>query len=114
MNLEQQKKQARELLRAIRAGNEDAISRLRRHHSRWTTVDEATVRQLAALHDTQFVLAREQGFASWPKLKAYAEPSSRSRHTRLFVADVEWIADRARGLLRTRQSAGPAALEQNS
>ena len=112
MNLEQQKKQARELLRAIRAGNEDAISRLRRHHIRWTTVDEATIRQLAALHDAQFVLAREQGFASWPKLKAYAEPSSRSRHTRVFVADVAWIADRARGLLRTRQSAGPAALEQ--
>ena len=46
MNLEQQKKQARELLRAIRAGNEDAISRLRRHHSRWTAVDDASVRQL--------------------------------------------------------------------
>ena len=112
MNLEQQKKQARELLRAIRAGNEDAISRLRRHHSCWTTVDEATVRQLVALHDTQFALAREQGFASWPKLKAYAEPSSGPRHTRLFVADVAWITDRVHGLLRTRQSAGPAALEQ--
>jgi ankyrin repeat protein len=112
LNLEQQKKQARELLRAIRAGNEDAISRLRRHHSHWTTLDEATVRQLAALHDTQFVLAREQGFASWPKLKAYAEPSSHSRHTRLYVADVVWITDRVHGLLRTRQSAGPAALEQ--
>jgi ankyrin repeat protein len=70
------------------------------------------VRQLAALHDAQFVLAREQGFASWPKLKAYAEPSSHSRHTRLFVADVAWITDRVHGLLRTRQSAGPAALEQ--
>jgi ankyrin repeat protein len=112
LNLEQQKKQARELLRAIRAGNHDAISRLRRHHSRWTSVDEAIVRQQVALHDAQFALAREQGFASWPKLKAYAEPSSRSRHTRLFVADVGWIADRVQGLLRTRQSAGPAALEQ--
>ena len=112
MNLEQQKKQARELLRAIRVGNQDAISRLRRHHTRWTSVDEAIVRQLVALHDAQFVLAREQGFASRPKLKAYAEPSSRSRHTRLFVADVAWITDRVHGLLRTRQSAGPAALEQ--
>src|ERR1700722_10283944 len=112
LNLDQQKKQARELLRAIRTGNEDAVARLRRHHSRWTMSDEATVRQLVALHDAQFVLAREQGFASWPKLKAYADPSSRSRHTRLFVADVAWIADRVHGLLRTRQSAGPAALEQ--
>jgi hypothetical protein len=56
MNLEQQKKQARELLRAT--------SRLRRHHTRWTTVNEVTLRQLVALHDAQFVLAREQGFAS--------------------------------------------------
>jgi ankyrin repeat protein len=70
------------------------------------------VRQLVSLHDAQFVLAREQGFASWPKLKAYAEPSSRSRHTRLFVADLTWITDRVNGLLRTRYSAGPAALEQ--
>jgi ankyrin repeat protein len=112
VNLDQQKRQARELLRALRAGNEDAISRLRRHHGRWATSDEATVRQLVALHDAQLVLAREQGFVSWPKLKAYAEPSSRSRHTRLFVADVAWITNRVHGLLRTRQSAGPAALEQ--
>ncbi len=112
MNLEQQKKQARELLRAIRSGNADAFSRLRRHHARWAALDESSVRQLVSLHDTQFVLAREQGFASWPKLKAYAEPSSRSRHTRLFVADVAWITDRVHGLLHTRDSAGPAALEQ--
>jgi len=112
LNLEQQKKQARELLRAIRAGNEEAISRLLRHHSRWSTVDDASIRQLVALHDAQFALAREQGFASWPKLKAYAEPVSGSRHTRLFVADVKWISGRVQGLLRTRQSAGPAALEQ--
>ncbi len=112
MNLEQQKKQAREFLRAIRCGNADAVSRLRRHHARWAAVDDSNVRQLVCLHDAQFVLAREQGFASWPKLKAYAEPSSRSRHTRLFVADVAWIADRVHGLLRTRASAGPATLEQ--
>jgi ankyrin repeat protein len=112
MHLEQQKKQARELLRAVRAGHADAVARLRRNHSRWAAVDDATIRQLAALHDAQFALAREQGFASWPKLKAYAEPASRSRTTRLFVADVAWINERVHGLLLTRQSAGPAALEQ--
>src|SRR5579863_1514006 len=112
LNLEQQKKRARELLRAIRSGNGEALSRLRKQHSRWVPVDEASVRQLVSLHDAQFVLAREQGFASWPKLKAYAEPSSRSRHTRLFVADLAWISERVHGLLRTRASAGPAALEQ--
>jgi hypothetical protein len=112
LNLEQQKKQARDLLRAMRSGNADAFSRLRRHHARWEALDEGTVRQLVSLHDAQFVLAREQGFASWPKLKAYAEPSSRPGHTRLFVADLAWIKDRVHGLLRKRYSASPAALEQ--
>jgi ankyrin repeat protein len=111
LNLEQQKKQARELLRALRADNPDALARLRTRHLRWTDVDNDAVRQDAALHDAQFVIAREQGFASWTKLKAYAEPEH-DRHTRLYVADMEWIADRVQGLLRTRQSAGPAALEQ--
>jgi len=112
MNLEQQKKQARELLRAIRAGSADALSRLRGQHLRWAKVDDATVQRELALHDAQFVIAREQGFASWTKLKAYAEPSPNARHTRLFVTDMQLIAERASGLLRTRQSAGPAALEQ--
>jgi ankyrin repeat protein len=112
LNLEQQKKQARELLRAIRAGRADALARLRGQHLRWSHVDDAAVRQEMALHDAQFVIAREQGFVSWTKLKAYAEYSPHSRHTRLFVADMHWITDRVHGLLRTRHSAGPAALEQ--
>ena len=111
MNLEQQKKQARELLRALRAGNPDALNRLRTRHLRWTDVDDDGIRQDIALHDAQFVIARERGFASWPKLKAHIENSS-SRHTRLFVIDVQWITERVHGLMRTRQSAGPAALEQ--
>ena len=111
-NLDQQKKQARELLRAVRAGRADALGRLRGRHLRWAGVDDATLRQEVALHDAQFVVAREQGFASWTKLKLYAAPSPRARHTRLFVADMQWITDRVHGLLRTRRSAGPAALEQ--
>jgi ankyrin repeat protein len=112
LNLEQQKKQARELLRALRAAQADALARLRRRHLRWADVDDATLRQEVALHDAQFVVAREQGFASWTKLKSYAEASSRARHSRFFVTDVQWITDRVHGLLRTRQSAVPAALEQ--
>ena len=112
MNLEQQKKQARELLRAIRAGNNEALARLRARHLRWISVDDSDVRQDVALHDAQFVIAREQGFPSWTKLKAYADRSPYLRHARIFVADMEWITARVHGLLRTWQSAGPAALEQ--
>jgi ankyrin repeat protein len=112
VNLEQQKKRARELLRGIRSGDAGSITRLRTHHLRWADVGEPRLRQLVALHDAQFALAREQGFASWPKLKAFAESSTDPRHTRLFVADVRWVEDRVHGLLRTHASAVPAALEQ--
>lgn len=112
MNLEQHKKQARELLLGVRAGRGEALARLRNHHLRWANVEDASVRQEAALHDAQFVIAREQGFTSWTKLKAYAESFPHPRHTRLFIADMQWITDRVHGLLQTRQSAGPAALEQ--
>src|SRR5690242_7733466 len=94
LNLEQQKKQARELLRAIRAGSTEALTRLRAQHSRWINVDDATARLELALHDVQFAMAREQGFASWTKLKSYAEPSPGNRHSRIFVADMKWIDDR--------------------
>ena len=93
------------------AGSAEALGRVRSRHLRWADVDDAIARQEIALHDAQFVVAREQGFASWTKLKAYAEPA-KVRHTRIFVADMQWIADRVQGLMRTRQSAGPAALEQ--
>ena len=112
LNLEQQKKQARELLRAVRTESNDALARLRSQHQRWANVPDAAVRQEVALHDAQFVIAREQGFASWTKLKSYAEASPRARHSRFFVTDLDWIAGRVQGLLRVRQSAGPAALEQ--
>jgi hypothetical protein len=112
MNLEQQKKQARELLRAIRGGGVEALARLRRSHRRWADVRDDIARQDVALHDALFVIAREQGFASWTRLKAYADPERALRHTRIFVADIHWMSERVRGLVRTRQSAGPAALEQ--
>ena len=110
LNLEQQKKQAREFLRAMRAGDADSLSRLRRCHTRWAAADDGEVRVNVSLHDAQFALARELGFASWPKLKAHADPSARLGHTRLYETDLAWIVDRVHGLLRTRSSAGPAAL----
>src|SRR6185312_16060334 len=60
-SLEQLKKRAKELLRAIRAADPAAIARLRGQLAR--DADEAT------LADAQLVIAREHGFASWPRLK---------------------------------------------
>ena len=65
MNLQQQKKQARELLRAVRTGSTDVLARLRSQHLLMGQANDATVQRELALHDAQFVIAREQGFASW-------------------------------------------------
>jgi ankyrin repeat protein len=112
LNLEQQKKQAREFLRALRRGDAEEMARLRRYHARWAAADDSDVRVHVSLHDAQFALARELGFASWPKLKAHADPSAQLGQTRFYETDLAWIIDRVHGLLRTRSSAGPAALEQ--
>ncbi|NIJ42440.1 hypothetical protein FHS78_002734 [Parvibaculum indicum] len=65
LNLEQQKKRARELQRAVDAG--DAAALLRAQAQRQ---DLAPPLRLA---DAQFVIARELGLPSWPKLKSHIE-----------------------------------------
>lgn len=62
VNLEQQKKQARELLRAARAQDPAAMQRIRVHHPQLTgRSDRDIARASLALHDAQIVLARESG-----------------------------------------------------
>src|SRR5688572_18857028 len=61
-DLEQQKKLAKELLRAFRAGDAPSIDRIRAE-----LPDKSDV----SLADAQFVLAREYGFASWRDLKTH-------------------------------------------
>lgn len=63
-SLEQQKKLARELLRAFRAGEAGATARIRRH-----LPDKPRI----TLADAQLVLAREYGWESWTALKAHIE-----------------------------------------
>ena len=65
-DIDQLRRQARELLEAYRAQSPDAIVEVAAHHR--TATPETFV-----LHDAQFVLARSYGFESWPKLKAAVE-----------------------------------------
>ena len=58
-NLEQYKKQAKELVRLARSGDPEAAERVRKCHPRPTAA--------FALADAQLVIAREHGFASWLK-----------------------------------------------
>jgi len=65
-DLEQLRRQAKELLEAFRAGQADASNEV---NARFRNADRATF----ALHDAQLVLARSYGFDTWPKLKAYVD-----------------------------------------
>jgi ankyrin repeat protein len=65
-NLDQLKRQAKELLDAFRAGDPVAATEV---HAHYRDADAA----IFALHDAQLVLARAYGFESWPKLKAAIE-----------------------------------------
>lgn len=68
-SLEQLKHQAKELLRALRSGDPGALSRMNAHlpADRLPPPDEYSKVRLA---QALFVIARENGFASWPRLKA--------------------------------------------
>ena len=67
-DLEQQKKQAKELLEAFTAGDTEAQSRVRA-----VLPDKPRI----TLADAQFVLAREYGFVSWGALKEHIDAQAR-------------------------------------
>ncbi|HEX5110142.1 MAG TPA: hypothetical protein VFV95_16940 [Vicinamibacterales bacterium] len=71
-DLNQLKRQAKELLSEFRAGSVDAVNEVASHYR---GADPATF----ALHDAQLVLARAHGFESWPKLKAFVDGATVSR-----------------------------------
>jgi ankyrin repeat protein len=84
VNLEQLRKQAKELVRSAREGNEEAVARL----------GDLPVRLASA----QLVVAREAGFASWPALVHRLEATVES----FVVAATDGRCGRARRLLDAR------------
>jgi ankyrin repeat protein len=84
MNLEQLRKQAKELVKAARAGDQAAVARLGGREP--------------ILANAQLALAREQGYRSWPALLAAAEASVEA-----FVeAATDGRRERAEALLAAR------------
>ncbi|MDQ1079170.1 DUF1835 domain-containing protein [Pseudoroseomonas cervicalis] len=75
IHLDQQRKRAKELLRALRAREAEALARFRRHHPRAATLRPDA---LARLAEAQLVIARELGLPSWPRLVAHVAESERS------------------------------------
>jgi ankyrin repeat protein len=67
-NLEQYKKQAKDLVKARKSGKPEALRRISQCHPRLAKLSVAKIQTAAfALADAQCVIAREHGFESWPK-----------------------------------------------
>src|ERR1700722_19581953 len=75
-NLAQLKKQAKTLLRAARAKDPDALQRFQALPAlaQMAATDPGVMN--LALHDAQFVIAREYGFKSWKELREHVEERS--------------------------------------
>ncbi len=65
-DLDQLKRQAKQLFNAFKASDSAAVDEVNAHYD---NVQAETF----ALHDAQLVIARSYGFDSWPKLKAYVD-----------------------------------------
>jgi hypothetical protein len=65
-NLDQYKKQAKDLARDCLSGLPEALARLHAHHPKSTSAP-------TTLTAAQLVVARDHGFASWPKFSAHIE-----------------------------------------
>jgi hypothetical protein len=73
-SLDHFKHQARDLQKAQRAGDPEANQRIREFHPRLRrAAEEEIVQAKFTLADAQVTIAREYGFTSWSKLRAYLD-----------------------------------------
>lgn len=89
-SLEYERKAAKSFLRQIHAGEPDALRRVQATHPvalRERRPDEFR------LADAQHVIAREYGFASWPRLVEYFRELERHRHAPRYNSPTEDVAD---------------------
>jgi ankyrin repeat protein len=91
-DLEQLKRQAKELLAAFRAADRAAVNEV-------TACYDDPQLATFALHDAQLVIARSYGFDSWPKLKAYVDGVTIRR---LVEAVSHGAIERVRAMLKAR------------
>jgi ankyrin repeat protein len=91
-DLEQLKRQSKQLLAAFRAADAAAINEV-------AACYDGTQLATFALHDAQLVIARSYGFDSWPKLKAYVDGVTIRR---LVEAVSNGAIERVRAMLTAR------------
>lgn len=121
-SLHQLKEQAKDLLRDQRARLPQAAQRIREFHPRFRSANDAAIAgAVLKLGDAQLAIAREYGFASWPRLKAHVENPDREdfkapAHLRIkdaaFLHAVELLDTGDANGLRAYLQAHPAVVRQ--
>src|SRR5882757_7210862 len=115
-SLEQYKKQAKALLKSYKAGDGDALQRLRQHHPRLGKLTDSDLRSgKFLLADAQLVVAREHGFESWPKFAKHVEALSRDNSsTSKFELAVDAVVTGDAAALERLLSESPALIRARS
>jgi ankyrin repeat protein len=106
-SLEQLRNRARDLQRAHRAGDPEARARVATHASDTS----AAAREPLKLSTAQLVIAREHGFGSWPRLRAYVARVEAHGPALQFAyhGDLDYYAGRADGLRASALDGTPGA-----
>lgn len=104
------KQAAKRLLRDLKAGSPEAIARLAVIDLRYRQAPEV---DHVKLNMAQLVIARESGFASWPRLKHWFDwKEGRDVRLQTFRTDADYFSDRANGLIEMLQVGDERAREQ--
>jgi Ankyrin repeats (3 copies) len=97
-NLEQYKKQAKDLVKSYGSGDAAALERIKQHHPRLGKLRDAELPGAElrgarfALADAQLILACEHGFESWPRFAKHVEALSlKSSSTSRFESAVDAV-----------------------
>jgi ankyrin repeat protein len=93
-NLDQYKKQAKELVKAAKAGDARAFALIREHHPRLKQAsDDELHRTKFALADAQLIVARRHGFESWPKFANHIETIASDSSSRVWTRAEKALVD---------------------
>src|SRR5437016_6357117 len=93
-NLDQYKKQAKELVKAAKAGDAGSFVLMREHHPRLKHVSDDELRRTKfALADAQLIVARSHGFESWPKFATHIETITSESSSRIWTRAEKALVD---------------------
>ena len=116
INLEQCRKQAKELLKAFRRADERAMRTVRANHPRFrAATPTGFLQQPFVLADAQLVVARMQHIESWPKLIEYLDAlEHRDPAVQRFEQAIDAIVTGDIDTLRALLLAAPSLVQQRS